>query len=641
MYFEASPVPAYAVAIPAVVALLVAASGRWPNVRDAWPVAGAAVLLGAVASMLGRVTRGETPTSTLLEVSSGVAGVMPIELVLRADAAGMTFALLASMLWLVSSVYTIGYLRGLGEANQTRFHTAFSLSIAATMGVALAGNLLTFVLFYELLTLVTYPLVVHRETDEAVRAGRKYLAYTLSAGLVLIGGAAWVHVLGIDATFTAGGFLDGAGLGNATRWGLFALLALGVSVKAAVMPLHSWLPAAMVAPTPVSALLHAVAVVKAGVFGMVRVVAFVFGPVLLADMGAWLVLAVAAGTTMVVASVLALRHDNLKRRLAYSTISHLSYIVLGAAVLSPIALTGALLHIVGHGMTKITLFFCAGAIDVRTHKENVSEMDGIGWQMPLTMGAFALAALSMAGIPPLVLFVSKSYLAWGAADQGLQVFMVLYLLSGVLSAAYLFPVAVRAFRPTAVRLRYGEADLRMVVPLVLTAAGALAWGIEPDLLFRFRELAESVARAVPFPAAAPLFGDDTESTVHVLELLTAAGIGIWLLRDRLGGHAVLTLGTGWAYRQVARPARSLVQQPLEAAFRTAERATSAVTARVSTLATRPAEAWGGLLERTAYGRRHGVDTAVSLLGRPPLGVALAAVLLTFATVVVIAAVRAG
>ena len=619
MYFEASAIPAYAVAIPLVVALAVAASGRWPNVRDAWPVAGAAVLLAAVFSMLGDVTGGEPPTATLLEVSPG------IELVLRADAAGMMFALLASMLWLASSVYTIGYMRGLGEANQTRFSVAFSLSIAATMGVALAGNLLTFVLFYELLTLVTYPLVVHRQTEESIRAGRKYLAYTLTAGLVLIGATAWVQVLGIDATFAPGGFLGDAGLGNATRWGLFALLAGGVSVKAAVMPLHSWLPAAMVAPTPVSALLHAVAVVKAGVFGMVRVVAFVFGPVLLADMGAWVVLAVASGTTMIVASVLALRHDNLKRRLAYSTISHLSTIVLGAAVLGPIALAGALLHIVGHGLTKITLFFCAGAIHVRTHKENVSELDGIGWQMPLTMGAFAIAALSMAGIPPFVLFVSKADLAWGAADAGHQVFLVLYLLSGVLSAAYLFPVAARAFRPTG--LRYGEADLRMVVPLVLTAAGALAWGIEPDLLFRFRELAESAAHAIPFPAAAPLFGDDTESRVHALELLTAAaigiltaaGIGIWVLRDRLGEHAGLTLGTDWAYRQVRR----FIQAPLEAVFTAAQRATSAVTERVVALASGPSEEWA------------------SAVGRPPLGLALAAVLLTFGVVVVIAAARSG
>ncbi|MCH8199364.1 MAG: monovalent cation/H+ antiporter subunit D family protein [Chloroflexi bacterium] len=617
-----SPLPVLAVAIPLVVALLVAASGRWPNVRDAWPIAGAALLLGVVAAMLADAADGVPQATILIEVSPGISAV------LVADAAGIMFALLASMLWLASSVYTIGYMRGLGEANQTRFSTAFSLSIAATMGVALAGNLLTFVLFYELLTLVTYPLVVHRQTDESIRAGRKYLAYTLSAGLVLIGATAWVQVLGIDATFAAGGFLGDAGLGNATRWGLFALLAAGVSVKAAVMPLHSWLPSAMVAPTPVSALLHAVAVVKAGVFGMVRVVAFVFGPALLADMGAWVVLAVASGTTMIVASVLALRHDNLKRRLAYSTISHLSYIVLGAAVLGPIALTGVLLHIVGHGLTKITLFFCAGAIHVRTHKENVSEMDGIGWAMPVTMGAFALASLSLAGIPPFVLFVSKAYLAWGAADAGLRVFTVLYLLSGVLSAAYLFPVVVRAFRVgrTVVRPRYAEADLRMVVPLVLTAAGALAWGIEPDLVFRFRELAESAAHAV-FPEAGAIVEDETASLVHGLELLTAAGIGvltaagigIWLLRDRLGEHAGLTLGTDWAYRQV----RLFVQAPVEAVFTAAQRATSAVTARVVALAGGPNEEWA------------------SVVGRPPLGVALAAVLLTFGVVVVIAAARSG
>ena len=372
---------------------------------------------------------------------------------------------------------------------------------------------------------------------------------------------------------------------------------------------------------------------------MVRVLACVFGAALLEDMGAWLLIAVLSGATMIIAAVLALRHDNLKRRLAYSTISHLSYIVLGAALLGPIALTGALLHIVGHGITKITLFFCAGAIHVRTHKENVSELDGIGWQMPLTMGAFALASLSMAGIPPFVVFVSKSYLAWGAADAGQQLFVVLYLLSGVLSAAYLFPVVVRAFRPAPVRLPYGEADLRMVVPIVVTALAALAWGIAPDMPFRFLELAGSVAQAA-FPDAPPVAKDDTvHRMVQALELLTAAGIVIWVLRDRLRRHAVLTLGTGWLYGKARKPARLLVQEPLEAVFAAAERATASATALASALANRPNEAWAGVIGITRYARRNGVDAAASLLERPPLGVAVAAVLVTFAVVVLIAVLR--
>ena len=257
----------------------------------------------------------------------------------------------------------------------------------------------------------------------------------------------------------------------------------------------------MVAPTPVSALLHAVAVVKAGVFGMVRVIAFVFGSGTLSDTGAGTVVAVLATATVLIGSTLALRHDNLKRRLAYSTISHLSYIVIGAALLSPIALTGALLHVVGHGVTKITLFFVAGAIHVRTHKDNVSELDGIGRQMPITMGAFTLAALSMAGIPPFVLFTSKLYLGWGAAEAGQQVFLFVYLISGVLSAAYLLPIVVRAFwRTSPDHTSYGEADLRMVVPIVLTGILALVWGVVPDVPLGFFELASRVAAdAFPVP----------------------------------------------------------------------------------------------------------------------------------------------
>ena len=486
-----SPLPFIAVLIPVGAAALVAlTTGRWPNLRDSWSSIAAVALLVVIFLMLADTLDGRAAKSTLLELSPG------IEIALRADPAGMIFGGLASALWVLAGIYAVGYMRGGHEHKQTRFFTAFALSIASAVGVALAENLLTFVLFYELLSLFTYPLVTHRETEEAIVAGRKYLTYTLSGGVMLIGATAWVHVLGIDATFEAGGFLGGAELSPATQWGLFVLLAGGVGVKAAVMPLHSWLPSAMVAPTPVSALLHAVAVVKAGVFGIVRVVAFVFGAAMLDDMGAWLVLAVMSATTMLVGSALALRHDNLKRRLAYSTISHLSYIVLGVALIGPIALTGALLHIIGHGVTKITLFFAAGAIHVRTHKDNVSELDGIGRQMPITMGAFALASLSMAGIPPFVLFTSKFYLGWGAAEVGQQAFLIIYMASGVLSAAYLFPIVVRAFlRRSPEHTRYGEADMRMVAPIAVTGVFALVWGIAPDFPLGFFALAEMIADA--------------------------------------------------------------------------------------------------------------------------------------------------
>ena len=487
----ASPLPFVAVLIPVGAGALVAlTTGRWPNLRDSWSSLASVALLAVMLLMLADTQGGRYARTTLLELSPG------IDIALRADPAGMIFGGLASALWVLAGVYAVGYMRGGGEHKQTRFFTAFALSIASAVGVALAENLLTFVLFYELLSLFTYPLVTHRETEEAIVAGRKYLAYTLSGGLLLIGATAWIHMLGIDATFAAGGLPGLADVGRGTQWGLFALLAAGVGVKAAVMPLHSWLPSAMVAPTPVSALLHAVAVVKAGVFGVVRVLVFVFGATLLDDMGAWLLLAVLSGATVLIGSTLALRHDNLKRRLAYSTISHLSYIVLGVSLLGPIALTGALLHIIGHGVTKITLFFVAGAIHVRTHKENVSELDGIGRQMPVTMTAFALASLSMAGIPPFVLFTSKFYLGWGAAEVGQQAFLLVYLVSGILSAAYLFPIVIRAFgRSSPDHARYGEADVRMVAPIAVTGVFALVWGIAPNLPLGFFDLASSVADA--------------------------------------------------------------------------------------------------------------------------------------------------
>jgi multicomponent Na+:H+ antiporter subunit D len=495
--------PLIAVLLPVGAALLVLVTGeRYRNVRDSWSTIAALVMVGVVASMLPDVLDGRVPQTTIIELSPG------IDIAFRADSAGMIFALLASSLWVVASVYAVGYMRAEHEHKQTRFFVAFALSLGAAAGVAFSANLMTFVLSYELLTLFTFPLVTHRETAAAITAGRKYLTYTLTGGLMLIGGTAWVHMLGIAGTFVAGGLLADEDISKATAWGLLTLLMVGVGVKSAVMPLHGWLPSAMVAPTPVSALLHAVAVVKAGVFGVVRMLVFVFGAELLREIDAWQVIAVFAASTLIIGSLLALRHDNLKRRLAYSTISHLSYIVLGIALLGPIALVGALLHIVGHGVTKITLFFVAGAINAHTHKENVSELDGIGWQMPITMGAFTLASLSLVGIPPFVLFTSKFYLGWGAAEVDQQIFMVVYLVSGVLASGYLFPIIYRAFwkKPAdaidSAKARYNEADMRMVAPLAITGVLALFLGIAPNLPFSFFELATNVATAAFGPVDA-------------------------------------------------------------------------------------------------------------------------------------------
>ena len=479
------------VLVSLAAAVLILASGRRPNLREGWTLIAAGAKFLLVLSLLPAALAGRAVETVLFEIAPGV------RLALRADALGVTFALISSGLWILTSVYSIGYLRGLREPKQTRYFASFAVCLSAAVGVAFAANLLTFILFYEILTIATYPLVIHKETPEAIRAGRKYLAYTLTAGVLLIAAAAIVYKTAGTLDFAAGGMkgLEGAAAG--TLKALFVLFLAGVGVKAAVMPLHGWLPTAMIAPTPVSALLHAVAVVKAGVFAALRVVGFVFGPKHMAEHGLDAVLAAFAGATVILASLLAFKQDNLKRRLAYSTVGHLSYIVLGAALLAPTAYAGAVLHMAFHATMKITLFFCAGAIYVHLHRENVSDLDGVGRTMPWTMGAFALGAVGLAGIPPLNGFVSKWYLGLGAAGAGKTAAILLLVGSGLLNAGYFFPILQRAFfRPAREGVEgKGDASPLLVGPLVATAVLSLVLGLWPDLGVRFMTLAKAAAAA--------------------------------------------------------------------------------------------------------------------------------------------------
>jgi len=417
------------VAIPAILAL----RGR-PDIREGVTIAAALAKFAVVASMVPGVLSGTRYVFTAGQFATG------IELTLRVDPLGLLFGLLASLLWIVTSFYSIGYMRGLDEHAQTRYFASFAASLASAIGVAFSANLLTLFVCYELLTVSTYPLVTHDETDEARAAGRKYLAYTFTGGVAVLGGTALVFFLTGTTAFTPGGIQGLATADPVLARAAFALLAGGFGVKAALMPVHSWLPDAMVAPTPVSGLLHAVAVVKSGVFGIARLVLDVFGPGTVADLGVGLPLAAVAAFTLLVASLIALRQDNLKRRLAYSTISQLSYIVLGLALLEGTALIGGLLHIPAHAFMKLTLFFCAGAIHVETHTDDISDMAGIGRRMPLTMAAFAVASAGMAGIPLVAGFVSKWYLVIGAFETGGTVFAAALLVSGVLNIAYFWPI---------------------------------------------------------------------------------------------------------------------------------------------------------------------------------------------------------
>lgn len=478
-----------AVAIPALGAIGIAACDRVPNLRETVTLATASFLFLTVAGLVSPVLAGDRPWVQLFELIPG------LPLAFAVEPLGILFALVASLLWIVSSVYSIGYMRGNGEAHQTRFYVCFALALASTMGIAFAGNLITLFLFYESLTLVTYPLVTHHGDEEARRGGRVYLGMLLATSIALLLPAV-IATWSIAGTveFAPGGILAG----KVSPGGTLALLALfmfGIG-KAALMPVHRWLPAAMVAPTPVSALLHAVAVVKAGVFAVVKVIVYVFGLDQLAGSTDWLI--AIAGFTIVVASIVALHADNLKRRLAYSTVSQLSYVILAAAILAPLSIVGAALHIAAHAFGKITLFFAAGSIYTAAHKTEVSQLDGIGRRMPWTMAAFTVGALSLIGMPPFAGFVSKWFIMSGVwATQ--NVFAAAVILgSTLLNAAYFLPIVHRAFfRPLseeAERHPHGEAPLPIVIALAVTAALTTAMFFFPDTALR---LAEDVAGVTP------------------------------------------------------------------------------------------------------------------------------------------------
>ena len=467
---SAAQLIAAALLVPAAGAGLLALAGRRPNLREAVTLVAAALLFACVVALAPPVLAGARPQLFALELLPGIA------LGFRVEPLGMLFALVASGLWIVNSLYSIGYMRANGEPHQTRFYACFALALAATMGIAFAANLLTLFLFYEMLTLVTWPLVTHHGDDEARAGGRVYLGLLLGTSIVLLLPAiiaTWAYAGTLE--FAPGGILRDAGLSGPALGGLLALYVFGIG-KAALMPVHRWLPAAMVAPTPVSALLHAVAVVKAGVFAVLKVILYVFGVEALAGVRASDWLPAVAGFTVIAASIVALHADNLKRRLAYSTVSQLSYVVLSASLLVPLSAAAAALHIAAHALGKITLFFAAGAIYTVTGKTEVSQLDGVGRRMPWTMGAFAVGALSLIGIPPAAGFLSKWLMFQGAAAAGHWPALVVLGASTLLNAAYFLPIVHAAFlrAPPAGEPGHGEAPWTMVAALTATAAATLA-----------------------------------------------------------------------------------------------------------------------------------------------------------------------
>lgn len=468
-----------AMLVPLAVAILIPLFRRWPNMREAVTIVGSVVLLGVTVAVASDVLDGA-------RLSFDVGTILPgLMIAFAVEPLGALFALVAGALWLANSVYSIGYMRGNNEPRQTTFYVLFAIAIASTMGIAFSANLFTLFLFYETLTLATYPLVTHKGTPEAMRGGRVYLITLLSTSIgLLLPAIAITGYLAGTLDFTSGGILAGTASPGVLA-ALLALFVFGVG-KAAVMPVHFWLPAAMVAPTPVSALLHAVAVVKAGVFTLVKVIVYIFGIDMLATTGAGDWLLYVAGFTVMAGSVIALRQTNLKRMLAYSTISQLSYIVLATAILTPISVTGAVLHIAAHAVSKITLFFAAGSIYTAAHATEISQLRGIGRRMPWTMAAFAVGAFSMIGIPLTAGFLGKWFMLGGAIEGSTWFAVGVIFVSTALNAAYFLPIVWRAFFVAPAPAddhhpAHGEAPLPIVIALTATAIGTIALFFLPGL----------------------------------------------------------------------------------------------------------------------------------------------------------------
>ncbi len=488
--------PLLAIGVSLLASILIIFSGKKPNLRESWTIIAGIIKFAIVASMIPAVLSGSTYEYTLVSFFPGM------ELKFRVDSFGLMYATLASFLWIANSFYSIGYMRTLKEHSQTRYYACFAGALSAAMGAAFSANLLTLYLFYELITMVTYPLVSHKETPDAFSGGKKYITYLLGTSKAfLLPAIVLTYIVAGTLEFSKHGIFPAAANPMLLKV-IYLLFILGIA-KAALMPFHGWLPAAMVAPTPVSALLHAVVVVKVGVFAVIRVILFIFGLDMMRRLNLGAPTAFAASFTIVTASVIALTKDNLKARLAYSTISQLSYIILGAALLSPSGVAGGVMHIVNHALAKITLFFCAGSIYVASHKTNISELDGIGKKMPFTMAAFAIGTLGMIGAPPVGGFVTKLYLSVGSMQADELAVLFVLLSSTLLNGAYFIPIVYKAFfREMHVESGHGDhghdrdshhsghdEEIRenpyLVVPLMVTAIGSIIVGLYPNIVMAF------------------------------------------------------------------------------------------------------------------------------------------------------------
>jgi multicomponent Na+:H+ antiporter subunit D len=483
--------------LPLLATIGIVTTGHKPNLRESVTIGTSLLLLYFVISLYQGLQQGENISAHWGELLPGLKISFSIEPL------GMLFALIASFLWLITTVYAIGYMRSHEEQNQTRFYTCFAIAIGSVMGIAFADNLFTLFIFYEVLTLSTYPLVTHAGTEKAKRGGRIYLGILLSTSILFF-------LLAIISTWFVAGTLDfkvggvfDSDVNKMLAGTILVLFIFGIG-KAAIMPFHRWLPAAMVAPTPVSALLHAVAVVKAGVFTVLKVCVFIFGIDLLALLPSTQFLLYLAGASILLASLVAMRQDNLKARLAYSTVSQLGYITMGALLATSAGVMGSSMHIATHAFGKITLFFCAGAILVAAHKSNISEMRGLGRQMPITMAAFFIASLSIIGVPPTGGTWSKWFLLMGTIESDQLVLMGILIISSLLNIAYLLPIPFHAFfsgdKMSTSSTGIKEAPLPSLIALCVTTVGCVILFVYPQPLYDLAKAilaTEGITRVIP------------------------------------------------------------------------------------------------------------------------------------------------
>jgi len=466
--------------LPLLTTFGIIASARSPNLREGITITSGLFLFYFVTQLYQGLQAGSSMHVSWWEILPG------LELSFRVEPLGMIFALIASFLWIITTIYSIGYMRGHNEQNQTRFYACFAIAISSVMGIAFAENLFTLFIFYEVLTLSTYPLVTHAGTEKAKQGGRTYLGILIGTSIVFL-------LLAIVSTWWVAGTLDFTSGGvfdeNTDKTILSVILVLfifGIG-KAAIMPFHRWLPAAMVAPTPVSALLHAVAVVKAGVFAVLKVCVLIFGIDLLPQLPTTQFLLYLAGATVLLSSLVAMRQDNLKARLAYSTVSQLGYVTIGALLATTSGVIGGSMHIAMHAFGKITLFFCAGAILVAAHKTEISEMRGLGRKMPITMLAFFIASLSIIGLPPTGGTWSKWFLIMGTVETEQWILMAVLMISSLLNIAYLLPIPFHAFftadKTSSSTAGIKEAPLMSLIALSLTTLGCIILFVYPQPLY--------------------------------------------------------------------------------------------------------------------------------------------------------------